>query len=181
MKSVVDSLSRAGSSAAERPPYTGKAAQAVTQGCGSSSDGFVRIGESPDSRALAKRFWRKVRRLGADECWPWKGALGRGGRGVFYLRGRTTSAPRVVFEIVLGSPLPADVYACHRCDNPRCCNPAHLFAGTRSDNMLDMYAKGRGRPRRKPRSRRVPPPAPTPACLIRYGEIRDWLAARRSA
>jgi len=83
-------------------------------------------------------FWEKVRV--SPGCWEWIGALTGAGRGCF--RGR--SAPRVAWELVNG--LPGDLYVCHRCDNPKCVNPTHLFLGTQRDNMLDMVAKGRRNP-----------------------------------
>ena len=57
--------------------------------------------------------------------------------------GKLYSPHRVVLEVHLGRTLARSVDACHRCDNPPCCNTAHLFAGSRSKNMRDAYAKGR--------------------------------------
>ena len=56
---------------------------------------------------------------------------------------RFTSSPRYAYEIWVG-PIPDGKSVLHRCDNPACCNPAHLFIGTQLDNMRDMIAKGRG-------------------------------------
>lgn len=74
----------------------------------------------------------------ADGCWEWNGAKVRG-----YGRFRGENATRVMWRLVTGEVLPDDLHMCHRCDNPPCINPEHLFPGTRSDNMRDMYAKGR--------------------------------------
>lgn len=89
---------------------------------------------------FAARFWARVDRSGA--CWPWMGARQSRGYGETW-NGRVMLAHRVAFELTNG-PIPDDLHICHTCDNPPCCNPSHLFAGTRSDNMQDMLSKGRG-------------------------------------
>ena len=95
------------------------------------------------SRPLAERFWEKVDRSGGtDACWPWIGAIGVHGYGRVNLDGRSTGiASRVAWTLTFGDP--GDLGVLHRCDNPPCCNPAHLFLGTQLDNSRDMVAKGR--------------------------------------
>lgn len=93
-------------------------------------------------KALAVRFAEKVRI--SDGCWEWTGDKDVKGYGRFFLRGEVIRAHRVSQEIYAG-PIPDGMYVLHRCDNPGCVNPAHLFLGTQTDNMLDMEAKGRGR------------------------------------
>lgn len=87
------------------------------------------------------RFWAKVDKSG--ECWLWKGSLFTNGYGAIRWEGRNRRAHRVAWELVNG-PIPDGLLACHTCDVPACCNPAHLFLGTHADNMADMIRKGRG-------------------------------------
>lgn len=82
-------------------------------------------------------------------CWLWTGAL-RKGYGAIRAPQRhdparpTLGAHRVAYEVFVG-PIPDGLLVCHRCDVRACCNPDHMFLGTQSDNMLDMYTKRRGR------------------------------------
>lgn len=88
----------------------------------------------------ADTFFARIRR-DPDACWPW-------GRSLDYGRtkrnGRSTLTHRIAFEFAFGS-IPDGMCVLHRCDNPPCCNPAHLFLGTRADNNRDRDSKGRTR------------------------------------
>ena len=104
-------------------------------------------------RDVTARFWDKVERHhGAEECWPWTASTfaARGGYGKFQA-GTSRSDARAVYahrhalELRLGRKLVGDECALHTCDNPVCCNPNHLWIGTRADNLADMHAKGRYR------------------------------------
>jgi hypothetical protein len=96
------------------------------------------------------RFWSKVDRSSPEGCWLWKAGTFDSGYGAF----RIVVAPRVYRQVVasriaymLGTGTnPVGFFVCHTCDNPRCCNPKHLFLGTPSDNERDKHSKGRARP-----------------------------------
>jgi hypothetical protein len=92
-----------------------------------------------------RRFWGRVdKSAGPDACWPWTGSRRGGGYGRVTVNGRSTSASRVAYELTHGT-IPDGKHVCHTCDNPPCCNPAHLWVGTPADNTRDMLSKGRGR------------------------------------
>lgn len=85
-------------------------------------------------------LWIKVdASAGPFSCWPWMGYRFPNGYG---RAGQTANhspiyAHRAALEFALGRPLAPDRFACHRCDNPPCCNPLHLYEGTAADNVRD--------------------------------------------
>ena len=90
-----------------------------------------------------ERFWSRVDKSGGpDACWPWMGARYAKGYGHVCFRGIHRTATRVACEIV-GKILPDGLFWLHSCDYPPCCNPAHLFSGTKKDNGEDAKRKGR--------------------------------------
>lgn len=101
----------------------------------------------PGIRApLEVRFFNKVKKT--ETCWIWIGAkdpkgygrIGTGGR-----KGKDVFAHRLSFKLHKGE-IPEGMYICHRCDNPACVKPDHLFMGTQVDNMRDCVRKGRLNP-----------------------------------
>ena len=87
-------------------------------------------------------FLSKVDRRGADECWPWRGPRLPKGYGSFIHHGISYKAHRYSWEHANGVALGVR-HALHRCDNPGCVNPKHIFPGTNEDNNADMVKKGR--------------------------------------
>lgn len=89
------------------------------------------------------RFWARVHRQN-DGCWEWQGATLPTGYGRFFpTSDQSLYAHRYSFALANGA-IPEGMQVCHRCDNPKCVRPDHLFLGTSHDNHMDMARKGRG-------------------------------------
>lgn len=107
-------------------------------------------GQAPWNKGVRQpvsvRFWAKVDKRGSDECWPWTANRDGDGYGQLTVlegdRRTTEKAQRVSWRLANG-PIPDGMLVLHRCDNPPCVNPAHLFLGTHRDNVADCDAKGR--------------------------------------
>jgi len=94
------------------------------------------------------KFWSNVKFSSRDQCWEWLGGRDSDGYAMFYLgvvdgKEKTSRVNRLVYELFYGIKIDPRLLACHRCDNPGCVNPHHLFLGTNSDNLMDASRKGR--------------------------------------
>lgn len=108
--------------------------------------------------AMVAEFYAKTDRSG--ECWVWTGMRFR--TGLPYGRMRSNVLPhRFAYQHFVG-PIPDGLLVCHHCDNPPCCNPAHLFLGTSKDNLRDASRKGR---------------LPKPTNGLTAERISEWTAA----
>lgn len=94
-------------------------------------------------RSIGDRFWSMVDK--GDDCWVWTGSVNKKGYGqIATKRGcRPLQAHRLSFEMHFGQ-VPDGLMVLHRCDNPPCVRPEHLFTGTAKENTEDMIRKGRG-------------------------------------
>lgn len=92
-----------------------------------------------------QRFREKVNERGPDECWPWLPPGDKFGHGQFFVSPERGTVPAHVFalELATGDSCPPGKEGCHHCDNPPCCNPAHVYYGTRQQNVDDMHRRGR--------------------------------------
>lgn len=118
---------------------------------------------------IAHRFWLKVERGAEDECWPWMGYKHPSGHGLTTHQSLSILASRKAWVLTHGPIHLRNACVNHRCDNAACCNPKHLYLGTRSDNMVDRWANtapderaGFGRPH-----------------VLSYSEMEDLWQMRR--
>jgi hypothetical protein len=146
-------------------------------------------------RSLSDRFWSKVDRSG--QCWTWQASLDSKGYGNFGLprndgTGRFVMqrAHRVAWMLTHGAMPTSTDFLCHRCDNPRCVNPAHLFIGDAQANVSDCISKGRlndrsgeNNPRAKLTEEQVQDIRSSSASLnalaVKYGVAKSVVASAR--
>jgi HNH endonuclease len=111
--------------------------------CSRKCQGLGRPQRTPEQ--IAADFWSKVIRSEGDGCWIWTGAMSGDGYGQLGVLGWRTGAHRFSYELTNGA-IESGLRVLHRCDNPPCVRPNHLFVGTQADNVLDMVSKGRRSP-----------------------------------
>lgn len=98
------------------------------------------IAPTLSDKQIAK-FWSKIAKGNPDECWPWQGWY-RHTYGSISFKGKPQYSHVLALWLTTGV-WPSGLHTCHSCDNPACCNPAHLFLGTDQDNSDDKCRKGR--------------------------------------
>ncbi len=114
-----------------------------------------------------RQFWARVDTSGV--CWVWTGAKNSGGYGDIRYDGRKVGTHRVAWELTNG-PIPNGLWVLHRCDNPPCVRPDHLFLGTNTDNMRDRASKGRTNQRKGEKS---------PHAKLTWASVREMRQRRQ--
>lgn len=101
-----------------------------------------RVGCPSCSRKKYHDFWSGVKKSSKNKCWLWQRAISKQGYGTLSRNRLPFGAHRMAWILTNGE-IPNGLFVCHRCDNPPCCNPHHLFLGTHKDNMVDRQNKGK--------------------------------------
>lgn len=124
-------------------------ARALCHGCWSAARRSGTLPPRKHDRVSAEdRFWSRVKKSDEiDGCWEWTAGRTSQGYGHFQVNGVIHKTHRYAYEMANG-PIPPGLFACHRCDNPPCVRPDHIFLGTNRDNQIDSRDKGRNRPAR---------------------------------
>lgn len=93
---------------------------------------------------VSMRLWMSIDVGSPEACWEFSGSKNTRGYGSFRVGGKNILAHRLAWQVEMGD-IPDGFWVLHRCDNPPCCNPGHLFLGKVTANSRDMIAKGRDR------------------------------------
>ena len=113
-------------------------------------------------------FWSHVDPASADMCWEWGHRVNRDGYGLYWTEGKDWLAHRLAYDLSV-APVAAVPVVRHKCHNPRCCNPAHLLAGSQGDNMEDKV-----RAQRQAKGGRVPTAKLTEEQVLEIREMAQY-------
>lgn len=96
----------------------------------------------PPRKPIKERFEERYIPVPESGCWIWTGHIRTNGYGAMSIKSKLQYAHRISWELHNG-PIPEGLFVLHKCDNPPCVNPDHLFIGTQKDNLQDAFKKGR--------------------------------------
>lgn len=96
-------------------------------------------------QGFADYFWKRAHVGKPDECWLWKAPPNADGYGQIKVGNRTWIASRLALTLALGREMPSGALACHHCDTRLCCNPSHIYVGSKASNNADMRNRGRAK------------------------------------
>ena len=112
----------------------------ATTSCGCWQKEVVRVMRCT---TIKEKLLDRIEMGGEDDCWPWTGCLDDKGYGLIGSRPNGEVRAHRAAYVHFTGPIPEGCNVLHSCDNRRCCNPKHLFAGSQQDNVDDMVTKGR--------------------------------------